>query len=346
LKKLDIEASEDYLEAENTIKYLLVLKEYYTSDSNFDQLELGDISLRELFRFMSDNGFPKKGFIQDKDRQDLINKIDEEIQSIRGDLKKARLTEIKDKELNSILIIPSWNKVIGYETKGFYLNKPVLELRRDTIVMLSYDIIQVTDKFGTELALLTGPGILYTEFSLAPGSYVMDQREINVILLPVELLSKLLEAPPIFQSDIDATMNELIAIIPFSLIEEAVTIQAILRGVISRNIFHPNKEAIDRFIKELETPSSFNPNEGYKILSAHEKYFNRLLLTQAPPKASGDSSINRASAGIAAILLNGQIIMDELFPDKEKQSNMLLSFKDIKNEFNKTGRKLIEDWMP
>ncbi|MHA2252396.1 MAG: hypothetical protein ACXAD7_18665, partial [Candidatus Kariarchaeaceae archaeon] len=91
---------------------------------------------------------------------------------------------------------------------------------------------------------------------------------------------------------------------------------------------------------------SFHPNDGYKILSSHEKYFNRLLLTQPPPKAKGDSSINLASAGIAAILLNGQILMDELFPDKNQQNNMLLRFRDVKNEFNKTGRTLIEDWMP
>ena len=43
MKKLDVEKSDSYLEAEHTIKYLKVLKEYYESDDNFDQLELGDI---------------------------------------------------------------------------------------------------------------------------------------------------------------------------------------------------------------------------------------------------------------------------------------------------------------
>lgn len=346
MKKLDVETSEVYLEVEKTIKYLGVLNEYYQSNSNFDQLELGDVPLRELFRFMSENDYPKKGFITDKDRQELILKIEVEISNLHKDLKKARLSEIKNKELHSILIIPSWSEVIGYKTKGFYLNRPVLELKRDTLVLLSYDIINVKDKFGTELALLAGPGIFYTEFSLDKGSYVTDFREINMILLPVELLGTLLEAPPIFDSDIDATMNELISIIPFSLIEEAVTVQALLKGIISRNIFHPNKEAIDRFMSELANPKSFHPNDGFKILSAHKEYFNRLLLTQPPKEASGDSSINIASAGIAAILLNGEIIMDELFPDKEKQNRMLLRFKDMKREFTKTGRKLIEDWMP
>ncbi|MFV2016826.1 MAG: hypothetical protein ACC656_15445 [Candidatus Heimdallarchaeota archaeon] len=113
MKKLDVEKSDAYLEAEHTIKYLKVLKAYYESDDNFDQLELGDIKLRELFRFMSDNEFAKKGFVDEAGRQQFILKIAGEINNIQADLKKARLTEIQDKELNSILIIPSWSKVIG-----------------------------------------------------------------------------------------------------------------------------------------------------------------------------------------------------------------------------------------
>lgn len=344
MKKLDIEKSDSYLEAENRIKYLKVLKEYYESDDNFDQLELGDIKLRELFRFMSDNEFAKKGFVEEEDRKKFISNITDEITQIQADLKKARLSEIQDKELNSILIIPSWSKVIGYKTKGFYLNKPVLELKKDTIIMLSYDILDVKDKYGKEYAILAGPGIFYTEFSLDSGSNITNFREINMILLPLTMLDKLLSAPQIFESKIEATINELISIVPFSLIEEVHTVQALLRGIISRNIFMPNKNAVDIFMKEIENPSSYHPREGIKMLSAHEEYFNRLLLSVAPSETKGDSSINITSAGIASILIDTALV-DEFFEPKERD-RLLLLFKDLKREFNETGKSLIEDFMP
>lgn len=344
MKNLDVENSDTYLEAENTIKYLRVLKEYYSNDDNFDQLELGEFKLREIFRFMSEHGFAKKGFVSDEDRQQYITNIDDEISSITKDLKQARLSEIQSKELNSLIIIPSWSKVLEYQTKGFYLNRPVLELKKDTIVMLSYDIIEKKDKFGKELFLLTGPAIFYTEFSLDKGHYTTDFREINTIVLPLEILQRVMDAPPIFDSKIDATINELISIIPFSLIEESASIQALLKGIVSRNIFMPNRNAIDTFTREIASPKSFHPSDGFKTLSAHEEYFNRLLLSKPPPQARGDASINLTSAGIASILVDTSL-EDEFFDEKEK-NRLLLTFRDLKKEFNETGKRLIADFMP
>jgi len=329
MKKLDVESSEGYLEAESMIQYLIVLKEYYERDANFNELEMGEIKLRELFRFMSDHGFPKKGFVTQEKREGYVKSIQEEIVKTKNDLKKARLSEMKDKELNSILIIPSWSEVIGYKTKGFYLNRPVIELKRDTIVMLSLDTVEVKDKFGNSFALLKGPGLFFTEFSLDKGFYVTNTRDINMLLLPLDILEKLLTAPPIFQSDIDATINELISIIPFSLIEEVASVQTLLRGIISRNVFHPNKVALDTFLEILETPESFSANDGFKIMSAHEEYFNRILLSNPPPKAKGDESFNITSAGIQSILVNSTLI-NEFIPDKNEQNQLLLQFRDLK----------------
>lgn len=344
MKKLDVENSETYLEGENTIRYLKVLKGYYLSEANFDQLELGDFKLREIFRFMSEHGFAKKGFVSEEDRQQYILNIDEEIDSITKELKQARLSELKSKELNSLIIIPSWSKVLEYQTKGFYLNRPVLELTKDTIVMLSYDILEKKDKFGEDIFLLTGPAVFYTEFSLDKGTYTTDFREINMIALPMEILQRVMDAPKIFDSDIDATFNELISIIPFTLIEESDTIQALLKGVISRNVFAPNKNAIDTFMREINSPKSYHPNDGIKMLSAHKEYLNRLLLSKPPPEARGDASINITSAGIASILVDTSL-EDEFFDEKEK-NRLLLLFKDLKYEFNNTGKRLIEDFMP
>ncbi len=141
MSKLEVEDTDDYNKAVEKQKLLNVLKNYYTSDKGFEDLELESFHIRDMFGFMSDYEYPKKGFIDEDEKEGLVNKIDQEIESITQSLKNARLKEIKDKDLNSLLIIPSWSEVIGYKTKGFYLNKPVLDLAKDTIVMLSYDIL-------------------------------------------------------------------------------------------------------------------------------------------------------------------------------------------------------------
>ncbi len=343
---LDIEKTKEYREAERTKKLLQLLLHYYQTEEQFDEMDLGEFTFRDLLLFMSEYGFPKRQFVENKDQ--ILNQLNQEISEIDKRLKLARLQEIEQKNLNSIIIIPSWSKVIGKKTLGFYLNRPVTEIRRDTIVMLNHEIQVVQDKLGEQIALITGPGILFTEFSLDPGKFITNVREINMLVFPIDIFNKMMNAPPIFEGNIHgSTINEMITLIPFSIIEEAYSIQALLRGIISRNIFHPNKAAIDSFNSLVKQPDSFHISHGFSILSAHPDYFNRLLITGNNPnaKTKGDSSYSLSSAGIASIIA-GDKLLSELIPSQKDQENILIRIRDIKKEYLSTGEKLIYDWMP
>ncbi len=344
---LDIEKTKNYQEAVRTKKLLELLRYYYQTQEKFDEMDLGDFSIRDLLLFMSDYGFPKRQFVEDV--KPILDQINEEIKTLEEKLKLARLREIEDKNLNSLLIIPSWSELIGRKTLGFYLNRPVIEIRKDTIIMLNNEIEIVLDKLEQEIAMITGPGILFTEFSLDKGKFITNVREINMLILPMELFEKMMNAPPIFEGEIHgSTINEMVTLIPFSIIEEAYSIQAMLRGVISRNIFLPNKPAIDAFNNLIKDTHSFHVSNGYSILSAHPDYFNRLLLTgDKNPNAItiGDSSYSLSSAGIASIV-DGRKLLNELIPEKSKQENLLLKIRDVKFQYIKTGESLIYDWMP
>ncbi len=344
---LDIEKTDSYQDALRTKKLLELLRYYYQSTERFDEMDLGDFSIRDLLLFMSDFGFPKRQFASNI--EEIIKTIDEEIARIDKELKLARLREIEKKNLNSLLIIPSWSALLEKKTLGFYLNRPVIEIRKDTIIMLNNEIEIVQDKLGVQLAMISGPGILFTEFSLDKGKFITNVREINMVLLPMDHFEKLMNAPPIFEGDIHgSTINELITMIPFSIIEEAYSIQAMLRGVISRNIFLPNKAAIDAFNTVIKDPESFRPSHGFSILSAHPDYYNRLLLTgEGNPNAiaKGDSSYSISSAGIASII-NGRTLLNEIIPDKQEQEKLLIKIRDVKFQYIQTGEKLIYDWIP
>lgn len=344
---LDIEKSDSYKDALRTKKLLQTLRYYYQITEKFDEMDLGNFSIRDLLLFMSDFGFPKRQFATNV--EEIIKSIDEEIERIDKELKLARLREIESKNLNSLLIIPSWSSILERKTLGFYLNRPVIEIRKDTIIMLNNEIEIVQDKLGVQLAMISGPGILFTEFSLDKGKFITNVREINMLLLPMDHFEKLMSAPPIFEGDIHgSTINELITMIPFSIIEEAYSIQAMLRGVISRNIFLPNKAAIDAFNAVIKDPDSFKPQHGFSILSAHPDYYNRLMLTgEENPNAiaRGDTSYSLSSAGIASIV-NGRTLLKEIIPEKAKQEQLLIKIRDVKFQYIQTGEKLIYDWIP
>lgn len=340
---LDVESTDEYRKAQRTIELLQILIEYYSTTATFDELELGRFKVREMFAFMSDHELPKRQFVEDKNQ--IINQLKDEIKQIKQSLKDVRLKEIKSKNLKSLVVIPSWSNLIGKKVLGFYLNRPVIDVRKDTVVMLNRSIEVVTDKLGKSYTLISGPGILYTEFSLDPGNYITNVRVINVIILPVELTEKVLNAPPIYNGELkDATLNEKIAIIPFDIIEVEYSAQAFLRGIISRNVFHPNKNALDEFTRSMHNPESFKVDDGFYMLSAHEEYHNRLLISGFQ-KSNGDESYNISSAGLSSIL-NGKRLLEELLPDEKQQSELLIMIRSIKKEYISTGEKILKDWVP
>ncbi len=345
MARLDVEDSEEYKKIQQEIKILRQLKAYYEGGGTFYDLELKDgVKLRDLMSRISDLGFPRSNKIPNK--QEVIERLNEMIADYEKQLKEMRTKEIKERHLDSLLIIPSWNRVLKRRFNGFYLNRPVLDLRRDTIVMLTAGTAEVVDFYGDPLSIIAGPGIFYTEFSIEPGKYLTNIREINMILMPQEHFERLINAPPIVNAKIDATVNELMCMMPFHIIEAPYSVQALTRGIVSRNVFHPNKPALEHLWRTCKDKHSFDPRNGFSILSAHPHFYNRLLLTKRNnQKGLEDRSYHLASAGIAAILDNAEKILNEIMPP-EHQKELLEKFVKIKEEYAKIGHELLTNWAP
>jgi hypothetical protein len=130
---LEVEDSEAYKKIEKRIALLNLLKQYYGTGGNLYDFDSGEIPVRQLIAFMSDEGYPRRLV----DAEHVLKKIDAEIIELEARKKNMRLQEMEDRNLNSLLIITSWTKLINTPTKGIYLNRPVVDLRRDTIIMLT-----------------------------------------------------------------------------------------------------------------------------------------------------------------------------------------------------------------
>lgn len=340
---LKVEESEEYKAIEARIQLLQLLKQYYASGGNLFNFDSGDIPIRKLIAFMNEEGYPRRV----PEAEHVIRKIDDEILELEAQKKKMRLQEIESRHLNTLLIIPSWTKLIGTQNKGVYLGKPVLDLKRDTIIMLTDQTQTFREITDERLAVIFGPGIFYSEFSVEPGMYIEDYFEINGVCLPLDILGKIYTAEKIYHSDkIEATVTELSTILPFHIIEQSRTVQAYVRGIISRNVFHPNKNAIEKFNTHISDPRSYPVSEKFKIVSAHPLWFNKLLISSEVVPKSGSGKKLFSTAGIGSITPLVHKILPLLFASPQDEHRQLERIREIAKQYREMGMKLLKSWIP
>ena len=340
---LKIEDSNEYKDIQQRIDLLHLLKQYYGSGANFYDFDTGEIPLRELVAFMSDEGYPRRL----PETEHVLKRIDEEIIALENKLKGLRLQEIESRNLNSLLIITSWTKLINTPNKGVYLDKPVVDLKRDTIVMLTDETQTFKELTDERIAVIFGPGIYYSEFAVDKGHYLEDFLEINGVCLPLDLLGKIYTAEKIYHSDkIDATITEVSTILPFHIIEQTETVQTYVKGIISRNVFLPNKAALEKFNHHIMQKSSYDVSEGFKIVSAHPLWYNKLLVEPDHIYETGSGKRAYSTAGIGSLSNMVHKLKPLIFASPSKESEQLETISEIVKQYREIGFQLLKTWIP
>jgi len=326
------------------IALLKALRKYYVESLNLDELaEEAKIPLREVILFMNENAFGRKTEIAEE-LGDIIIRIDDRIKHLEGDIRDERASLVK--KLNSILLIYSWSKATNLSFPGFYAGQTIKKIEQDSIIMLTDQTQTYAEITGQEVVVLTGAGLYFSKFLVGSG-YVYDQREINGIAVPMEVLENLFSAEKIYQSDkIDAQINEMCSMIPFTLITQPSSIQAFVRGVFSRNIFLPYKETFDALHKHCASAQSYVPEEGFKILSGAEPFANKILVSQEFAETGKGREYCKPTAGLSNIIPALDKILYSIFPDPEKIKDRVEKINELKKEFVKVGHILLKEWIP
>ena len=340
---LDIEDSDVYRKINKRIALLELLKQYYGTGGNLYDFDTGDIPVRQLIAFMTDEGYPRRLL----EAEHVLKKIDTEIIELQSKKKGMRLQEMEDRNLNSLLIITSWTKLINTPTKGVYLKRPVVDLRRDTIIMLTDETQTFKEITDERISVIFGPGIYFTEFAVDKGNYLEDYFEINGVCLPLDLLGKIYTAEKIYHSDkIDATITEVSTILPFHILEQAESVQTYVRGIISRNVFHPNKKALEKFNQHINDPTSYLPEDGFKIMSAHPLWYNKLLVESDQVYRTGSGKRAYSTAGIGSLSSMVHKLKPILFSTPNKEKEQLERISEIVKQYKEMGMKLLQAWIP
>ncbi len=326
------------------ITLLKALRRYYVEGLNLDELaEEAKIPLREVILFMNESSFGRKSEIEEE-IGDIILRIDDRIKHLEEDIRDERASLVE--KLNSILLIYSWSKAINLSFPGFYAGQMINKVEQDSIIMLTDQTQTYAEITGQEVVVLTGAGLYFSKF-LVGGGYVYDQREINGIALPMESLESLFNAEKIYQSDkIDAQINEMCSMIPFTLITQPSSVQAFVRGVFSRNIFLPYKETFDSLLRHCESAQSYVPEEGFKILSGAEPFANKILVSQEFAETGKGREYCKPTAGLSNIIPALDKILYNIFPDPQKIKERVAKINELKTEFVKVGHILLKEWIP
>ncbi len=337
-------------------RILTVLLNYYRMKEEIERLLGENISIREFKRYLNDNNYPE---LLDASFYDLKSKIEKKMSDL-GELKTGieqrqqqideEAAKIKSGELGSLdqlLFFPSWRELLGTDFRGFYLNKPVIEIIRDTVVLLpDLAISGLEETIGEPYFLILGPGVYFTTFRLSPGEIITDYREITGVVLPLDLYEK---AQDISGSVVSSTQNlrmtEYMISIPFSLVLARQTTQMYLRGVIARNVLHPHREPYEALLRMCKDQYSYNYNDGFKILSGGLStkipLYTNEILTERPIKKNNYSNL---TAGIKNIQPKvGKIITDLQIGTMKEQ--LFEKIERIKNDFVKIGHPRLTDWV-
>ncbi|MFW9915647.1 MAG: hypothetical protein ACFFGZ_08540 [Candidatus Thorarchaeota archaeon] len=344
-------------EKERERKILESILFYYEKKQEVKQFLGEDVSIRDFKRYLLDQDYPQLLDAEMEVIQAKVAKRQAEMEGLRAvktekprdfapAAKTAKSTTLGS--LSSLLFIPSWGKLLETDFRGFYLNEPVYEIVRDTIVLLPNIALSGHEKtLGEPFFLILGPGVYYTAFRLSPGKIITDHREITGILLPLAIYEKAqdLSGSVISTTAENLRMTEYLTSIPFSLIEAKQTTQMFLRGVIARNVIHPNREAYDLLVKICKDKNSFNIEEGFKILSGGLStkiplYTNEILTEKSIQR----NNYSNLTAGIKNIQPKVKKIITDLQIGPMK-ADLFEKMNRIKKDFIKIGHPRLTDWM-
>ncbi len=342
------------MKLERERKLLNALNLYYQrKDFQFEQLvELSGWELRDIRRYQSDYGFPHR---IGASYSTIKEKIERRLEEIRKEMENLKIKLFGS--LDQLIIIPSWRQLLGSTFKGFYINQMVQEITMDPVFFLT-DVAMTSFEvtIGEPFMLILGAGFYWVKFSVGMSSLIIDSRELNGLILPLNLYEKALEDSESLllatssNTDEDTATNlrmtENFISIPFSIILTPRMTQMRLRGILARNVFHPYHEPLEAFYRKCRDETSYNKDDGLKFLVAGLSskiplYYNEILTEK---ELSRDYM--RLTAGIKNIQPKLGKIIQDLDLDREILDETLIKARILANDFADIGYRLLVKWDP
>ncbi|TFG21906.1 MAG: hypothetical protein EU533_04905, partial [Promethearchaeota archaeon] len=187
----------------------------------------------------------------------------------------------------SLFMIPSWSDLLGYPMLGTYVNHPVSRIESDPVIFFSSYDYSIETSQG-RLHYLFGLGYHFLKFELESGKYVTDNRVLTGLVLSdfvYDLMATSLNVT--LEEDRDVIIAEKVVKVPINLSNKSEEHMTFIKGALMRNVFISNKAIFLEMMDRISIENEYNIlNDGHKILSAHEDFFNQILVSEKMNQAS------------------------------------------------------------
>ncbi|MHA1675219.1 MAG: hypothetical protein ACTSYI_16535 [Promethearchaeota archaeon] len=234
---------------------------------------------------------------------------------------------------SNLFFIPSWGKLMGFPTLGTYKNRKIINITADPVVFLSS--LEITTQMGGETKhYIFGIGYYYTKFQIDEGKYIIDFRRLTGLCISDFVYSYMLDSKDAsLIQDPEVVLKETIYKVPLELNDNKRTENQIsfLKGVISRELFVPNKEIFVEFTTNMQHDPAFNfKSSGHIVLMATRQNFNILFISKET-EPSLKEKLLETTAGLTHATTGADFLLKKEFspPEIELIESQISSLEKI-----------------
>ncbi|TFH28101.1 MAG: hypothetical protein E4G98_05590, partial [Promethearchaeota archaeon] len=235
---------------------------------------------------------------------------------------------------SKLLFIPSWGKLLGYPTLGIYRNRKITNISTDPVVFLSN--LEITAQTDNETRhYVFGIGYYYTKFQIDDTEkYIIDFRRLTGLCISDFVYQLMLDSKEVsLIQDPDVVLKETIYKVPLELNNTKRTENQIsfLKGIISRELFVPNKEIFTEFTTLMQHDPTFNfDSSGHSVLMATRENFNTFFISKGA-EASLQEKLLQPTAGLTYATTGADFVLKKEFsaPELDIINSQISSLEQI-----------------
>ena len=240
---------------------------------------------------------------------------------------------------NMFFIIPSWTELTGYDTLGSYVNQNVAQILTDIVIFFGCTECSIQTERGT-IHIIFGLGNYYTKFGfkqsteLQQGKYIIDNKLLTCLVFSDFVYDHMATSNNItLEDDKDVIVAENVIKIPIDLSFKSEGQKTMIKGIIMRNVFIPNKDIILDTMDKIRAYDTYNiDQQGHMILSTYWDNYNKILVSNKMNRDVNQQYMKQ-TAGIKGITYGADEFLQKFFSPFEL-NKITENIKNLKQIFS------------
>ncbi|HMF34381.1 MAG TPA: MAP7 domain-containing protein [Candidatus Lokiarchaeia archaeon] len=239
-----------------------------------------------------------------------------------------------------MFVIPSWHKALGAPL-GKYLNQQIKKIDIDAVIFFVSKEAAVETPQGTVYALF-GLGYYYAKFQLADKRDIVDKKPLTCLLLADFVYDKIAKSRTLaLGTEPDIFVCDEVFKVPMDLSEKPEPKLPFIKGMLTRYLFVPLKDAIHEMLEQIADPTAYDLGAwGHLVLSTLWDHYNSILVGY-PGGPTGFKDYMKSTASVRSIEGGASKLLAEMISPANLQE-VADSIQVLKNVYGQVENDLID----